>query len=356
MKQKQHRKIAITKLTDVLVISSAILLSVSMGFAQSKVGTTGAQFLKIGIGPRATAMGSAFVAIANDATALYWNPAGISRMNANEMFIHHNEWLSDISLNYGSFVHQLPPYGTIGLSLTSLTMGEMKVRTEQLPDGTGEYFDANNISAAVSYARNLTDRFSIGFNGKYIREQIWHMSAQTFALDVGTLYRTNWRGLRIGMCISNFGGNMQMTGRDALVQYDADIGTSGNNDQINAHLDTDDWSLPLIFRVGVAMDVIQNSFMRWTTAIDAVHPNDVDEYLNIGMEAVWNEMIALRAGIQNWGNGIYEHSDLFSSGNLTLGAGIQYPLTNTLKICVDWAFVDYGRLEKTQRFSLSIGF
>lgn len=334
-----------------------ILISIELS-AQSKVGTTGAQFLKIGVGPRASSLGNAFVALADDATALYWNPAGISRINMNSVYVNHTEWLAGISHNYGAVVISLPGYGTVGASFTSLNMEEMKVRTEEQPDGTGEWFDASGIAMCCSYARNLTDRFSIGFNAKYIREQIWHMSANSFAIDVGTLFRTRFKDMKIGMCISNFGGNMQLKGRDALINYDADLYVSGNNDNINAHLDTEGWSLPLIFRVGVALDVINNPFMRVTTAIDAVHPNDVDEYLNIGTEVVWNEMIALRAGIRHLGNDIFSGKTIkfLGSGNFTLGAGLNYPLYNTLKIGVDWAFADYGRLEKTQRFSLSIIF
>ena len=329
-----------------------------MVFGQSKVGTTSAQFLKIGVGPRASAMGNAFVALANDATGLYWNPAGIVASENNQVFLNHTEWLAGIAHNYGAIIMPISQYGTIGASITTLTMGEMKVRTESYPDGTGEMFTVSGIAAAVSYARRLTDRFSIGFNTKYVREQIWHMSSSTFAIDVGSLFRTRFNNMKIGMCISNFGGDMQMTGQNALVTYDADPYISGNNDNINAHLDTEFWSLPLIFRVGVSMDVISNAFMRVTTAVDAVHPNDVDEYVNFGTEIVWNEIIALRAGIRHWGNDIFAGKTLgpLNSGTLTVGAGLNYPIYNTIKLGVDWAFVDYENLEKTQRFSILLTF
>ncbi len=298
------------------------------------------------------------MALADDATALYWNPAGISKMDVNSVYVNHTEWLAGISHNFGAVIISLPGYGTVGASVTSLNMEEMKVRTEKQPNGTGEWFDASSIAMSGSFARNLTDRFSIGFNAKYIREQIWHMSANSFAIDIGTLFCTRFKDMKIGMCISNFGGSMQLRGRDALIHYDADPYVSGNNDNINAHLDTEGWSLPLIFRVGVALDVINNPFMCVTTAIDAVHPNDVDEYLNMGTEVVWNKMIALRAGIRHLGNNIFAGDTIgfLGSGSFTLGAGLNYPLYNTLKIVVDWAFVDYGRLEKTQRFSLSVIF
>ncbi len=326
--------------------------------AQSKVGTTSAQFLKISVSPRASAMGDAFVALSNDASGLFWNPAGVADLKGNQVFLNHTEWLAGIAHNFGAVVIPLAQYGTLGASVTSLTMGEMIIRTEEKPNGTGEMFTVSGISAGASYAKHLTDRFSIGFSAKYIQEQIWHMSASTFAIDIGSLFRTRFNDMKIGMCISNFGGDMQMTGQDALVTYDANPYIDGNNDNINAHLDTEFWSLPLIFRVGVSMDILHNAFMRITAAVDAVHPNDVDEYLNLGTEISWNEIVYLRAGIRHFGNDIIAGKTInfLGSGSPTFGAGINYPLYNTMKLGVDWAFVDYDKLEKTQRFAILFTF
>jgi opacity protein-like surface antigen len=343
--------------TKPVVVILILILGFSGGLlAQSKVGTTSAQFLKIGIGPRAAAMGDAFVAIANDATALYWNPAGIAGLTSNQVFLTYNDWIAGISHSYGAIVMPLAGIGTVGASITSVNMEEMKVRTETMPDGTGEMFNVSNLAVAGSFARSLTDRFAIGVNAKYVREQIWHMSASAFAIDIGTVFKTRFKDMRIGMCISNFGSNMRMEGRDALVKYDPDPYISGNNNNINAHLDTENWPLPLTFRVGVALDLINNPFMRITTALDAAHPNDLDEYLNFGTEIAWNEIIFLRAGIRQLGNDTFAGKKLGNTGSLTLGAGLNYQLLNNLKIGIDWAFVDYGRLEKTQRFSLLIAF
>ncbi|MCF7740184.1 MAG: PorV/PorQ family protein [Candidatus Marinimicrobia bacterium] len=319
--------------------------------------TTSAQFLKIEVGPRAAAMGNAFVAVADDATALYWNPAGITKIGYNSVSFNHKEWFAGISHDYGAAVINLPGIGSIGASLTSLSMGEMDVRTEMQPDGTGESFAAGDLAVSGSFARDLTDRFSIGFTGKFIRQQIWHMSANSMALDIGTLYKTQFHGMKIGMSISNFGPNMQLTGRDASFQYDPDQEATGNNDNINAFMETEKWPIPLIFRVGLAMDVINNPFLKVTTALDAVHPNDVDEYVNFGTEIVWNNFLALRGGIRHWGNSIFAgDSPVGNSGSLTFGAGINYDINRNLKVTVDYAYLDYGLLEKTQRVAISLSF
>ena len=174
----------------------------------SKAGTTAGTFLEIGIGP-STGMGGAFVSIANDATALYWNSAGMSNLIQNEVSVNHINWLASTNLDFAALVIPLGDLGNIGFSFTSLSMGDEKVRTVELPEGTGEYFSASDIAVGVSYARNLTERFSIGFTAKYIQETIWHMSSNAFAIDVGTLFKTDLiGGLTIGASLSNFGTKM----------------------------------------------------------------------------------------------------------------------------------------------------
>ena len=170
------------------------------------------------------------------------------------------------------------------------------------------------------------------------------------AVDLGLLFRTQFNDMTIGMSISNFGGKMKMEGKDTMVQHDIDPEHLGNNDRINAHLDTDSWSLPLIFRVGVAMDVFKfGSNNRFTLAVDAIHPNDNPEYVNAGMEFATKDMFFLRVG----------YKSLFLRDNeagLSAGAGIKYNLTGDVFLKVDYAYADFGRLENVQRFSLSIGF
>ncbi len=318
-------------------------------FAVSKTGTTAAQFLKIGVGARATAMGGAYVALASDASALYWNPSGIARLSGNEAILVHTEWLADISFDYGGVAINLGGFGTIGASLTVVSMGEMLVRTEKKPEGTGEYFNATDAAVALTYARSLTDRFAIGLNFKYIYQGIYHMNAQGFAFDVGTIFTTQFNGMRIGMNISNFGTKMQMTGKDAKIFVDINPEASGSNSTLPAYLETKAWSLPLMFRVGIAMDPIQTNYNRLTFAIDALHPNDNSERVNAGVEYAFREMVFLRGGYQSaWG--------LDAEDGLTFGAGLRYKMGPAMSIKLDYAYTDWGRLANAQRLSLGIEF
>ena len=153
-----------------------LLLMVSVVWGQTaknitNVATTSAPFLSIEVGARAIAMGGAFVATSDDATSLYWNPAGIGLLDQNEVSFHHTEWLAETNFDYAGIVIPLGFSGTVGLSFTSLTMSDMEVRTVFNPEGTGELFTANDMAIGVSYAKNLTDRFTIGFTGKYIHQK-----------------------------------------------------------------------------------------------------------------------------------------------------------------------------------------
>jgi len=331
-----------------------LLLMVSVVWGQTaknitNVATTSAPFLSIEVGARAIAMGGAFVATSDDATSLYWNPAGIGLLDQNEVSFHHTEWLAETNFDYAGIVIPLGLSGTVGLSFTSLTMSDMEVRTVFNPEGTGELFTANDMAIGVSYAKNLTDRFTIGFTGKYIHQKLWHMTASSFAFDIGTLFTTQLNGMRIGMSISNFGSKMQLVGKDTQVNYDVDEAKQGNNDKILAHLDTDKWSLPLTFRVGVAMEVLQTEFNYLTIAVDAIHPNDNTECLNVGAEYVIKNRFFFRGGYK----ALFQQD---SEEGLTLGAGLAHNLTRYVRIKIDYAYADFGLLEYVQRFSLALEF
>jgi hypothetical protein len=325
------------------------ILSVTFAIGQSKVGSTSAPFLNIGIGPRAISMGGAFVATASDVSSLYWNPAGASRSNTNEAMFSHSSWFADINYSWAGAMLKLGDAGTIGLNLTYLDYGDMEVTTLAEQDGTGQFFTAYDLSMGLTYAYNLTDRFSLGGTVKYIQSKIWNTSASAFATDIGVLFHSDINGLRIGATITNFGTGMKMDGKDLLVQHDIDPNNYGNNDQILASLETDEFPLPLTFRIGLAMDVLENEEHRVTLAVDALHPNDNDESLNVGGEYMFNNLVAFRVG----------YKSLFlanSEEGLTAGVGLNYNFSSDFGVRVDYAYQDFGMLDYTQHFSLGIKF
>jgi long-subunit fatty acid transport protein len=328
-----------------------IIYLVSFGclFAQSKVGSTAAPFLNVAIGARPIAMGGAFSATANDVSALYWNPAGIARIPGNEALFSYSNWFADINYNWSGAALNLGGMGTIGLSVTYLDYGEMEVTTLSEQDGTGQMFDATDLAMALSYAYNLTDKFSVGGSVKYIQQRIWNSSASSIAFDLGVLYYSDIMGIRIGSSISNFGDAMSLSGKDLLVQHDINEQIEGNNDEILANLKTDEFPLPLLFRIGLAADIIDMEDHLFTVAVDALHPNDNDESLNVGVEYLLYEMIALRGG----------YKSLFldnAEEGLTLGVGLRYTFAPGLRLFVDYAYQEFGILDNTQHFALGISF
>lgn len=327
-----------------LLLMNPLLLTADV----SKVGTTAVGFLNIDVGARAVGMGGAYVAVADGATSMFWNPSGIADLNNNEAVFHHSSWLADIKYNYLGAAFPVPGLGTIGLNATALTMDEMEKTTRMEPEGTGEMFSAGNYAFGLTFARSLTDRFAIGFNFKYLNETIYHSSANGVAFDVGTIFTTQLSGMKIGMSICNYGPKVRMSGRDMLTQVDLDELVSGNNENLNANLVTDAFNLPLMFRVGVSMDVLKGAGnSNLILAIDAMHPNDDVESINLGAEYLFNGMFALRGG----------YSSLFaedSEAGLTFGAGFNFPMTGGVKLTADYAYKDFGLLENVQMFTLGL--
>ncbi len=335
-----------------LILILALLPSTT-AYAQfgglTKTGLSAATFLSIEVGPRAKAMGGAFTGRADDASALYWNPSGLAHLPTNTMIASHAEWLAEINFDFFGIALPVEGFGTIGASITSLTMPEMKVRTVFQPEGTGELFGASDLAMGLSYARALTNRFAIGATFKYIQQKIFNSTASTIAVDFGGLFRSDFRGLSFGFSISNFGGDMQLAGTDTQVEVDISPNEFGNNDRIFANLETEDFQLPLTLRMGLAMDVLQTTPNRLTVAVDGVVPNDNAQYLNVGAEYAFRDLLALRAGYRT----------LFledSEEGLTLGVGLHYALFADTSLGVDYSFTDFGFLENVHEVALIIAF
>ncbi|MFT5144083.1 MAG: hypothetical protein ACI80V_002530 [Rhodothermales bacterium] len=315
----------------------------------SKVATTAGQFLKLGVGARAIGMGGSFVAEASDLSAMYWNPAGLARMGGSGIQFNHTQYLADVSYSVAAFGINLGAAGAIGASLIYLDSGDMAVRTTARPTGTGERFKAQDLALQLTYGRNLTDRFSLGANLKFIREQIWHSSASALAFDVGVLFTTPFRDLRLGASMANFGPKMQMTGRDILFSTDPSLTESGNVEIVNAEFLTDAHPLPLIFRVGLAWDAISTSNHRLVVLTDAAHPNDNSEYLSMGGEYSFRDLVFLRGGFRN----VFETD---GEQGLTLGGGLNIRVDRSVRARIDYAFADFGILEQTHWYTFNLIF
>ena len=326
------------------------LMITEVAFAQNKVGTTAAPFLGIAIGPRAQAMGSAFVAMDNDITVAYWNPGALSMVEKSGAMFSHTNWHLGTSFNWIGLNLNLGNGYAVGVNLTQLDYGREEITTITAQEGTGRYWDAQDMAVGVSMAKALTTRFSLGGTVKYINQRIWNESATALAIDVGLLFRTNFNNLRLGMSISNYGNDMRLTGDDLLNRIDIDPENAGSNKTLVANMKTEAYALPIFFRIGVAYDFFQSlESNRLTVAIDAIHPTDNVEYVNLGAEYSWSELVSLRAG----------YKTLFmpdAQEGLTLGAGLRYDLSNVGALKIDYAFQEFKDLGDVQTFAFSFLF
>tara|TARA_Y100000310_G_C20703717_1_gene832570 strand:+ start:14644 stop:15711 length:1068 start_codon:yes stop_codon:yes gene_type:complete len=315
----------------------------------TKTGTTAAQFLKIGVDPRGSSMGNAFTAMPGDVSSMFWNPAGLTAVKRIESMFVESDWLAGVSYNYLALALPIRSIGVLGMSITNLSVPEEIVRTVTDPEGTGEYWDAQDLAINLAFARTLTDRFSIGANIKYIQQNIWHATADAFAVDIGALFITPW-GVRLGASLANYGNYMRLSGRDQKLSVDPDPQNQGNVEFVNAMYETDYFPLPLMFRVGLSGEIIKTNALRLSFGVDALHPNDNSEAVNAGFEMAMGETIFLRGG----------HANLFREGaeeGFTLGGGIHYRLKSSPTIIkIDYSYSDFSRLEGVQRISMGIKF
>ncbi len=313
------------------VLAALALLAVLPGLASAaeifqKVGTFDGQFLKIGVGARAAAMGGAFVAVADDATSLFWNAAGIARLDADksEVSLNHANWPAELSFDQVGYVFHIKRIpGAFGAHVRALSMDPM-LETDsyhQDPDvGTGRTFDAGMLAAGITYARSYTDKFSAGVTANLVHEGLAEFSQQTFTFDVGTLYDVGVWGMRIGMGIQNIGSQIQFIERDARV--------------------------PAVFRVGTSATLLSRADQKLLGSFEFSHPPDNAERLNAGVEYSLRNFAFLRGG----------YNINYDAETWAAGGGFYFPVSAVGRASLDYAYTDMQDLGGAHRFSLRFVF
>jgi hypothetical protein len=293
-----------------------------------RAGTATAQFLKIGVDARATAMGDAFVAVANDASALYWNPAGMTQFQENEVVISHTVWFLDIQQEFVGAVYHLSSDDAVGFSVTSLHMDDMQVTTEFAPQGTGNYFSFGDLALGLSYSRKLTPQFSFGSTIRYVQETMDVLKMRGVVLDLGTYYWTGLGTSRFSAVLSNFGSQMSPSG--SLSLYGGQKVTQFQ-----------EYPPPTLFRFGFAFEPIMSERAVLTTTIQLNHPNDNSENISIGAEYGWMKIFFIRAG--------YKFN--VDEQSFTCGMGFETSI-NDYVLGFDYGYVPFTNLGGVHRISL----
>jgi hypothetical protein len=290
--------------------------------------------------------------VADDATALYYNPAGLVQLDRPEAAFTLIEY--PVGLKF-VFVGGATPFpmtrGVIGIHATSLFTDEMIETTPDRPYGTGRTFTAGDLAAGVSYCQRLTDKFSAGANLKFLNETLAEVSANGWAADFGTFYTTGWRRINIGMVIQNFGPDMKF--------------------------ESSPFPLPITFKFGASAAVLDKRDYSLLVAGEFVHPNDNVEEYHLGVELRVMRMINFRLGkkVNGWIRDTWEEYTLDSQKDpfiefpllerqpgggtivsldgFSAGVGVIIPEAG---VNVDYAFGALGTLGGVHRISVGYKF
>ena len=304
----------------------------------NKGGRTTFQFLKIGVGARQAALGSASIAVVQDVNAAFWNPAGIVGIERFEAAFSYTRWFADMSYTGGAIGGTWRDVGTLALSVAALDSGAIQ---EAVVGGggandtrTGNTVSGGDLMAGLSLSRRFTDRLAIGVTAKVLRESLWEYNVTTYAFDVGTFYDMGYNGLTLAMSLQNFGGSVSFLDDE---QTDRQEG----------------YDLPLVFRIGAAARLIgvQEAFIDMGPAhhvvlsAEAINTNDFSERLHLGLEYALSGLLVLRGGYRLG----------YEEGRWAAGFGLA-PEVGSVQLRIDYAYGSNQYLQDPHRLTMSLAF
>ena len=329
------------RLPLVAVLAAASVLAAGPARAQFKLGeqragTSSGAFLKIGVGARAVALGESFVAVANDPSAIYWNPAGLASLQRQEVQLSHADWPADIHYEHASWVLPSRRFGGSFAFQFGVLATELDETTELQPFGTGRSFLYSDVVAGVAYARRWTDKLLVGFGLKYVREDLGSdvggPVTSAALVDMGSIYYLGYGSVRIATSLTNFGPELTPGG-----EY-----VSPTTGEV---LSYDGFDPPILFRYGVAFEPVENANQRLTTSLEVAQPADNAQRIKVGAEWTWQRRLALRTGYD------------FNADELKYAAGAGlFVGVGQRQGTIDYAFTDGGVLGAINRLSLGVRF
>jgi len=340
-------------------------------------GTTSAEFLLFGAGARGTALGGAVAALTTDVTALYYNPGDLAQITRPGAMVSSYNYIADTKYSWAGMAFPISGGArAVGLSVGTFGFSDQPVYTVDSPDGTGETYSVAETFVAATYSQNFSDRFSAGFSAKLISDKLGGTSANAFAVDFGTNFHASIgdRPIRGAFVIQNLGTNLKHTGAalDQTVLRTPPQGTVDVPQQAQpADLTTSGWSLPVLFRVAVAFDLVTSAQNRLTLMGEFSQPNNDKPGAGAGLEYMASNIgssgfyVAARgsytlepANNLDPGNGAGFTTQYsvgsFSSYGLAVGGGIGWT-HHDFKVGFDYAYKNMGPLGGTNFISLSLG-
>ena len=332
------------------------ILSFSSLFAQTrKAGIDGAAFLKVGVGARQVGIGSAATSLSEDVLNMYWNPAGIAlKEEQSQASFTYNSWIAGLKQNAFAGSMNFDGIGTLGIGFMSFGISGIPADRDYFPNdpalsaiqidknGSSTY-DYLDMVVQLSYAHNISDQLSLGATVKVISEKIDDQHASALAFDFGSLYHIGILNWNIGARMNNLGGDL------TFYDYGSPI--------------------PLTFSIGTSMIPISFSQHTFMIALDAVKPQDGQQYYYGGVEYGFNNILFLRGGWKfNYSysgqrmlqGGIDEGTSDPNRGTIrtslergSLGAGVKTNVEGYW-IGVDYAYTLFDKLDNVHRITLHI--
>ena len=315
-----------------LITFIVLIIVPSLNFGQdnfNKVAQSGMQYLKIGVGAEMVGRGEAGIADVKGVSAMFWNPAGLADLEGNEFLFSHNAWIADISMNAIGIGMNIENIGAFGINMLWMDYGDLyRTSVATTVEEAAQYgyvdegtFSPSDLAIGITYSRKISSQFSFGGQLKYLyenygsnriiqtsgEETLIENTMSTFCFDFGTKYYPGYESLAFSMTIQNFS-------TDLKYQQEA-------------------FSTPLTFKIGISMnmlDVLENkSSSSLLLAIDAIHPRDYSERINVGLEYNYLGIFKLRSG----------YRINYDEGNFTAGAGLRYSISNSLGLKLDVSYI-----------------
>ncbi len=318
----------------ILALPSAARAQFALG--EQRAGTTSGQFLKIGVGARAVGLGESFVAVANEPSAIYWNPAGLASLQRQEVALSHVGWPGDVNYEHVTWVIPSRRFGGSFAFQFGVLSTEMEETTELRPFGTGRNFLFTDMVAGAAYARRWTDKLLVGAGAKYVREdlgsEVGGPTTGAMLFDLGSIFYLGYGSVRIATSLSNFGSELRPSG-DYVSPYDGQ------------KLAYDGFDPPIMFRYGLAFEPVENEQQRVTTSLEFNQPADNSLRSKAGLEWQWMRVFSLRGGYNFNADAL----------KLSAGAGVIARVGQT-QATVDYAYTDGASLGAISRLSLGFRF
>lgn len=319
------------RVTGALALGGAVggltlaLIAPAQAGNEERIGTAGAQELRLPVSARGLALGDGFIADVTGVEALSYNPAGTADVAGVEVYFSNLAWIADMDQNYFGAVAKTN-WGVVGASVNVLSIGDIEETTEDRPEGTGRTFSPTFSTIGLTYSRYLTDAISVGANAKVISEQILQTNATGMAFDVGLRYRLSNK-LRMALVLKHFGPDMTFDGSD----FESFHQTSDNPQADPRSLSSisSAFDLPATFQIGAGYSLYDSGENR-VTGFGSFMSNTYseDEY-QFGGEYNYGQTLALRAGIAATGNEDYNFGPTF-------GLGFGMPLGSSSFLNVDY--------------------